>query len=387
MPCLNEAETVEGCIKKAQAWLRANECDGKVVVADNGSTDASTEIAERCGARVIRVPVRGYGAALYFGSRATRGRFIILGDAGSYDFSSLTPFIEQLRAGCDPVMGNRYRGSIEPRGMPWKNRYIGNPVLTWIGRLFFRSSSRDFHCGLRGYTREAFDHMDLHTTGMEFASEVVIKATLLRMRIAEVPTVLGPDGRSRPPHLRPWRHLRFMLLYSPCWLFPYPGPALGAAGFLVGVWLLGGQRHIGRAALDVHTLLYAAVVVLLGYQTVLFAVFARIFAMTQGLLPPQGRMKAIFKHVTLESGLMLGLALLFAGFGGSLATLLGWRRTGYGPFSCSTHCASRFPRRSQSHLEHKPSSQAFFLSVLGLDVRRLELLLENDHVDSASDRG
>jgi hypothetical protein len=259
-------------------------------------------------------------------------------------------------------------------------------VLTWIGRLFFHSPARDFHCGLRGYTREAFDHMDLRTTGMEFASEMVIKATLLRMRIAEVPTVLRPDGRSRPPHLRPWRdgwrHLRFMLLYSPRWLFLYPGATLGGVGFLIGLWLLGGQRQVGRAALDVHTLLYAAVAVLLGYQAILFAVFARIFAMTQGLLPPQERMKAVFKHVTLESGLILGLALLIAGFGGSLSAFLEWRRAGYGPLLVQHTLRLVIPAALAITLGTQTIFASFFLSVLGLDVRRLELLPQNDHLDS-----
>jgi hypothetical protein len=377
MPCLNEAETLERCIGKAQAWLRATDCDGEVLVADNGSSDGSIEIAQRCGARVVHVPVRGYGAALYFGSRAAHGRFIIMGDADdSYDFSNLSPFMSQLRAGYDLVMGNRFRGSIERGAMPWKNRYIGNPVLTWIGRLFFHSPAHDFHCGLRGYTRDAFDRMDLRTTGMEFASEMVIKATLLGMRITEVPTVLRPDGRSRAPHLRPWRdgwrHLRFMLLYSPRWLFLYPGSALAGVGLGAGAWLVGGPRGIGHATLDVHTLLYAAVTVLLAYQAILFGVFARVFAMTHGLLPMHRRMERVFKHVTLESGLAVGLGLLAVGLAGSLSALLTWRSTGYGPLSVEHTLRVVIPSAVAITLGVQTIFASFFLSVLGLAVRQFD---------------
>jgi glycosyltransferase involved in cell wall biosynthesis len=376
LPCLNEAETLEICIRKARGWLMAARCDGELVVADNGSTDGSIEIAERCGARVVRVTMRGYGAALYFGSRAARGRFIIIGDADdSYDFSSLSPFIELLRSGYDLVMGNRFRGGIMPGAMPWKNRHLGNPVLSWVGRLFFHSPAQDFHCGLRGYTRDAFERMDLRTTGMEFASEMVIKATLLGLRIAEVPTVLHPDGRSRAPHLRPWRdgwrHLRFMLLYSPRWLFLYPGGALAAVGLLVGAWLLGGPRQVGDAALDVHTLLYSAVAVLLGYQAILFAVFARIFAMTHGLLPRQKSLERLFKYITLETGLAVGFGLLTIGLGASLVAFLGWRDTGYGPLSVQHTLRVVIPAALAITLGAQTIFASFFLSVLGLNVRRL----------------
>jgi len=383
MPCLDEAETLETCIQKARTWLDASHCDGEILVADNGSSDGSIDIARRCGARVVHVPVRGYGAALYAGSRAALGRFIIIGDADdSYDFSNLSAFIAELRAGHDLVMGNRFRGAIERGAMPWKNRYVGNPLLTSIGRLFFHSPARDFHCGLRGYTRDAFERMDLRTTGMEFASEMVIKATLLGMRITEVPTVLSPDGRSRAPHLRPWRdgwrHLRFMLLYSPRWLFLYPGMMLAAVGLLVGGWLLGGPRRVGEASLDVHTLLYAAVAVLLGYQAALFAVFARIFAMTHGLLPMQRRMERIFKHVTLETGLSLGLTLMGAGLVGSLIAFLDWRATGYGPLPVQRTLRVVIPADLAITLGAQTVFASFFLSVLGLGMRRLDTFSEND---------
>jgi glycosyltransferase involved in cell wall biosynthesis len=243
MPCLNEAETLAACIKKIQASLSQNHIKGEIIVADNGSTDGSQEIATKMGVRVIHVDEKGYGNALMGGIAAARGKFIIMGDADdSYDFTALMPFLDKLREGYDLVMGNRFKGGVQPGAMPFLHQYLGNPVLTFIGRLFFRSPCGDFHCGLRGFTREAILKMDLRTVGMEFASEMVVKATLHKMRIAEVPTTLSPDGRSRPPHLRSWRdgwrHLCFLLLYSPRWLFLYPGALLMLIGFATGLWLL-----------------------------------------------------------------------------------------------------------------------------------------------------
>ena len=253
MPCLNEAETLARCIGKATRFLDESGVAGEIVIGDNGSTDGSIEIAERHGARVVDVPIRGYGAAVYHAALAAKGRYVIMGDADdSYDFSALAPLVAKLRDGYDVVMGNRFLGGIRPGAMPWKNRYIGNPILSSIGRLFFRCPARDFHCGLRGFSADAFRRMDLRTTGMEFASEMVIRATLLGMRITEVPTTLDPDGRSRPPHLRPWRdgwrHLRFMLLFSPRWLFLIPGLALMLTGhYRYGVALDGPRFHRGRS--------------------------------------------------------------------------------------------------------------------------------------------
>src|SRR6185437_13787027 len=245
MPCLNEAETLGECIRKASACLDNNGICGEILVGDNGSTDGSRELAGLLGARVVAVPLRGYGAAIYHASLAARGRYVIVGDSDdSYDFTGLMPFVDKLRAGYDLVMGNRFLGGIKPGAMPWKNRYLGNPALTSIGRLFFRSPASDFHCGLRGYRLDAFNDLDLRMTGMEFASEMVIKATLKGKRIAEVPTTLSPDGRSHRSQLRPWRagwrHLRFMLLFSPNWLFFYPGAALILLGALLGGRLLAG---------------------------------------------------------------------------------------------------------------------------------------------------
>jgi hypothetical protein len=322
--------------------------------------------------------MRGYGAALYCGSSGARGRFIIVGDSDdSYDFSRLTPFVESLRGGCDLVMGNRFRGGIMPGAMPWKNRYLGNPVLSGIGRLLFSSPAGDFHCGLRGFTKDAFQRMDLRTTGMEFASEMVIKATLLGLKIVEVPTVLSPDGRSRAPHLRPWRdgwrHLRFMLLYSPRWLFFYPGLILGGAGLVIGGWLLGGPRRLGPAILDVYTLLYAAVAVLLGYQAILFAVFTHVFAVNHGLWPKTERFRRAFSVVTLESGLIAGFALLLGGFAGSLWAFLQWRAGGYGPLPVEQTLRSVIPFALAMTVGVQTLFASFFLSVLGLTVRTMPI--------------
>ncbi|HTU24878.1 MAG TPA: glycosyltransferase family 2 protein, partial [Pirellulales bacterium] len=262
MPCLNEAETIEVCIAKAQSAFAAHGLTAEVVIADNGSTDGSQALARRLGARVIHVERKGYGSALMGGIAAARGRYVIMGDADdSYDFTSIMPFVEELRAGQQLVMGNRFRGGIQPGAMKALHRYLGNPVLTGIGRLFFGSPCGDFHCGLRGFDKSAIQDLDLRTTGMEFASEMVVKATLGKLRVSEVPTTLAPDGRSRPPHLRSWRdgwrHLRFLLLYSPRWLFLLPGMALLLVGLLTGLWLLPGARTVGGIGLDVSTLMYA----------------------------------------------------------------------------------------------------------------------------------
>src|SRR6266487_2781972 len=273
MPCLKEAETLATCIQKAKRSLEENNVEGEIIIADNGSTDGSQEIAEQHGARVIDVQARGYGSALMGGIAAARGKYIIMGDADdSYDFSTLEPFVEKLRAGYDLVMGNRFKGGVKAGAMPALHRYLGNPVLTAIGRVFFHSPCGDFHCGLRGFAKDAVLRLDLRTTGMEFASEMIVKATLHKLQITEVPTTLSPDGRSRPPHLRSWRdgwrHLRFLLLYSPRWLFFYPGALLMAAGIALCGWLLPGPRHVSSVTLDVHTLLYAAAAIVIGFQAV-----------------------------------------------------------------------------------------------------------------------
>ncbi len=377
MPCLNEAETLETCIRKAQGFLERSGLSGEVVVADNGSTDGSRELARRLGARVVEVPTRGYGAALHAGSLSARGRFIIMGDSDdSYDFSELDAFVKKLREGYDLVMGNRFQGGILPGAMPWKNRYIGNPVLSGLGRLFFRCPVGDFHCGLRGYSREAFRRMDLRTTGMEFASEMVIKATILGMKIHEVPTRLHKDGRSRPPHLRPWRdgwrHLRFMLLYNPQGVFLYPGLGLMALGLGLALWLLPGPRWVGGTRLDVHTLMYAATAFLMGFQGVMFFAFTRVLAVAEGLVPGNTMLDRIFSAISLEAGLVAGALLLAAGVGGTAYSLGAWSQTGFGDLEPSRMLRAVIPSVVAVTLGCEVLLSSFFLSMMGLRVRLRE---------------
>ena len=377
MPCLNEAETVGPCVRAAMEFLRENGIRGEVLVGDNGSTDGSTAIAEAAGAQVVHVPLRGYGAALYHATRASRGRFVIMGDSDlSYDFSRLGPFLDRLGDGCDLVMGNRFRGGIEPGAMPWKNRYIGNPVLSGIGRWLFGCPARDFHCGIRGFRREAFDRMDLRTTGMEYASEMLIKATLLGMRVAEVPTTLRKDGRSRPPHLRPWRdgwrHLRFMLLYSPNWLFLYPGALLAAVGLATGAWLLPGPRQVGAIEFDVHTLLYAGLAVILGAQAIGFAVFSKVFAAAEGLLPESQRLRAFNRWASLEAGLIVGGVLSLGGALGATFAAYRWASGGFGHLDPPRTLRTVLPAVLALSLGAQTLMWSFFLSMLRLRVRPLD---------------
>lgn len=376
MPCLNESETLEVCILKAMKFLEANQVLGEVVVSDNGSTDGSQDIARRCGARVVDVPVRGYGAALIFGSAEARGKYIIMGDSDdSYDFSNLLPFVKKLREAHDLVIGNRLTGDIKTGAMPWKNRWIGTPALSAIGRMFFQCSVGDFNCGLRGFSQEAFRRMKLRTTGMEFASEMIVKATLLKMRIAEVPTSLSPDGRSRPPHLRPWqdgwRHLRFMLLCSPRWLFLYPGLLLVLVGMFAGATLLPGPRTIGRITLDIHTLFYAAIAVLVGLQALLFAIFSKTFAITEGLLPPDNKMQVFYEWFNLELWLIVGFGLVTAGLGGAIYSVTFWGRHGFGALSPSQVMRIAIPSGLSLAVGCQIGLSGFFLSLLRMSRERM----------------
>ena len=371
MPCLNEAETLATCIEKAQRSLNELGVIGEVVVADNGSTDGSQEIAERMGARVVAVAEKGYGSALIGGIAAARGTYIIMGDADdSYDFSSLALFTEKLRAGYDLVMGNRFRGGIKPGAMPPLHRYLGNPVLTTIGKLFFRSPCGDFHCGLRGFSKAAVMQLDLRTTGMEFASEMVVKSTLRKLRIAEVPTTLSPAGRSRAPHLRSWRdgwrHLRFLMLYSPRWLFLYPGLLLMLIGLLTGAWLLPGPRIIGGIELDVHTLLYAALAVIVGFQAIVFAIFTKVFAISEGLLPEDPRLNRIMEYITLEVGLIVGVTLILLGLAGSLYAVSYWDARSFGALNPTRTLRFVIPAVTALTLGCQILLSSFFLSILGL---------------------
>jgi len=371
MPCLNEAETLAACIRKAQRALAESGIAGEVIIADNGSTDGSVDIAERLGARVVKVQARGYGNALMGGVAAASGRYILMGDADdSYDFSHLPRFVEKLRAGADLVMGNRFRGGIQKDAMPPLHRYLGNPALSSIGRIFFRSQVGDFYCGLRAFRKDAYQRMDLRSTGMEFATEMVVKATLFRMNIAEVPTTLAPDGRTRPPHLRTWRDgwrtLRFFLLYSPRWLFLYPGLALMLAGTILGLWLLPAPRTVGAVTFDVHTLLYAAVFVLLGFQAVAFAVFTKLFAISEGLLPPDPPLDRLFRYITLEVGLLAGALLAAAGLAISVHAVGVWEARQFGPLNYSHTMRLVVPAALFLTLGAQTIFASFFLSVLGL---------------------
>jgi glycosyltransferase involved in cell wall biosynthesis len=371
MPCLNEAETLEACIRKAQGALREHQIAGEVVIADNGSTDGSQDIAARLGARVVHVEKKGYGNALMGGITGARGAYVIMGDADdSYDFTAIMPFIEKLRGGYDLVMGNRFKGGIKPGAMPPLHRYLGNPVLSSIGRLFFSSGCGDFHCGLRAFRRDAVLDMGLRTTGMEFASELVVKATLFGLRIGEVPVTLSPDGRTRPPHLRSWRdgwrHLRFLLMYSPRWLFFYPGLLLMLIGLVSGLWLLPGPKTVGTVTFDVHSLLYSAAAVFIGFQSVIFAVFAKIFAITEGLVPPDPQLDKLFEVLNLEKGLIFGIALLATGLGASLYALGSWGGHSFGPLDPSHTLRIVIPAVLALTLGCQITLSSFFLSILGM---------------------
>jgi len=374
MPCLNEAETLGRCVEKARAGIAKSGVSGEVLIADNGSTDGSVEIAKQLGARVVPVAAKGYGSALRGGIEAARGKWIVMGDADdSYDFSAIAPFVEKLGTGADLVMGCRMPrggGTISPGAMPWKHRWIGNPILSAIGRSFFKCPAHDFHCGLRAFSKAAIERLNLRTTGMEFASEMVISATLQGLKLAEVPITLHKDGRSRPPHLRSWRdgwrHLRFMLLYSPRWLFLYPGLLLMLIGTAAGIWLFPGPRRVGGVSFDIHTLLYAVFAILLGFQSVIFGVFTKIFAMSEGLLPPDARMDRVFRVITLEVGLVVGILLLLLGFVGSLHAVHLWSTAMFGPLQPAVTLRTILPSVLALMLGAQTVFSSFFLSVLGL---------------------
>ncbi len=371
MPCLNERETVGVCVRKALASLNEAGIRGEVIVGDNGSSDGSVEIARSEGARVVHVADKGYGNALKGGILAARGEYVLMADSDdSYDFGHIMRFLKQLRAGSDLVMGNRFRGGIAKRAMPLLHRYLGNPVLTAIGRLFFNSPCDDFHCGMRAFRKDSFVLMDIRSTGMEFASEMVVKASLLRMNVSEVPTTLSPDGRSHPPHLRTWRdgwrHLRFLLMYSPRWLFLYPGTFLILLGLGVCVWLLPGPRVFHGVEFDVHTLLYAFVSVLLGFQLIAFAVFTKVFAISEGLLPEDPRFSRLFDYITLETGLTSGVLLMAAGIAGSIFAVSGWAKSSFGELDPVHILRIVMPAVFSLTLGVQIVCCSFFLSILGL---------------------
>jgi glycosyltransferase involved in cell wall biosynthesis len=380
LPCLNEAETLAVCVDKALAALRENNISGEVVVADNGSTDGSQTIATEHGARVVPVPVRGYGAALNAGILAARGKYVLMGDADdSYEFGHIPRFLAELRdrpdgsQGADLVMGNRFRGGIGPKAMPPLHKYLGNPVLSALGRILFRAPIGDFHCGMRAFRKDSYERLGLRTTGMEFASEMVVKASLLGQKIVEVPTTLQKDGRSRPPHLKTWRdgwrHLRFLLMYSPRWLFLFPGLALMILGLGLMAWLLPAERPLGHVNLGVDTLAYAAAAVLLGFQLVFFGVAAKVFAITEGLLPEDESFDRWFRFITLETGLIVGGLLLFIGIGIAVSSVVSWSHTGYGSLPPVQMMRHTLPAMLCLMLGTEVCFASFFLSLLGLKRR------------------
>jgi len=374
MPCLNEAETLAVCVDKALAALRENDIAGEVVVADNGSTDGSQAIATEHGARVVAVPVRGYGAALNAGISAARGRFVLMADADdSYNFAHIPRFLAELRKGADLVMGNRFQGGIGPGAMPVLHRYLGNPVLSKVGRVLFHAPIGDFHCGIRAFSRDAYERLGLRTTGMEFASEMVVKASLLNQKIVEVPTTLQKDGRSRPPHLKTWsdgwRHLRFLLMYSPRWLFLFPGLTLMLGGLALMAWLLPAERPLGFVNLGVDTLAYAVAAVLLGFQLVFFGIAAKVFAITEGLLPEDESFQRWFQFVTLETGLIAGVLLVLAGLGIAMFSVNAWAHAGYGPLAPVQMMRRTLPAMLCLMLGTEVCFGSFFLSLLGLKRR------------------
>jgi hypothetical protein len=371
LPCLNEERTVGRCVVKARESLRELRLRGEVIVADNGSTDRSRAVATENGARIVCVATRGYGSALQAGIRAAQGRFVIMADADdSYDLSKLSPFVEPLQQGYDLVVGNRFRGGIRPGAMPWLHRYFGNPLLTSILNLFFHSGVGDAHCGLRAFRKEAVQRLGLTATGMEFASEMVIKACLNRQKITEVPIVLHPDGRGRPPHLRSfrdgWRHLRLLLLYCPLWLYLIPASCLLCTGLGLMAWLTPGPGQLGRVVFDVHTMLLGALCTLLGYQTLWLWAYARVYGWCCGLLPANTFSRSVFRHLNLEHGLLAGVAMLAIGLGLNLWLVREWWRSDLGPLDVQKTMRPALWGFLLMALGVQTIYGSFFLSLLGL---------------------
>jgi glycosyltransferase involved in cell wall biosynthesis len=375
MPCLNEAETLARCIEKAKLGLQRSGVRGEILIADNGSTDGSQAIAEKTGARLIPVKANGYGSALTGGVHAAAGEWIIMGDADdSYDFSDINGFVKKFQAGDELIMGCRLPiggGTISPGAMPWKNRWIGNPVLSFIGRLFFKCPAHDFHAGLRGFTKTAFEKMDLQTTGMEFASEMVIKSTFKGLKISEVPITLHKDGRSRPPHLKPWRdgwrHLRFMLLFSPRWLFLMPGLLLSGLGIIFATMLSFGNFKIGHIEFNVGTLIVSSMTIIVGFQIVAFAFFTKVFAIAEGLLPEDPKLTRVFKIFTLEKGLVFGLLILLGGIVLFARSVWIWQQVNYGVLpSMEENLRRLIPATTLVVLGIQGIFSSFFMSTLGL---------------------
>ena len=373
MPCLNGAETIEVCVRKARGYLERAGLRGEVLIADNGSTDGSQALALEAGARVVSVPEKGYGAALMGGIRAARGLYVVMGDADdSYDFETLDPFIARLRDGDDLVMGNRFKGGIAPGAMPFLHRYLGNPVLSFLGKLFFKVPLGDFHCGLRAFNRQSMLDLGLTTTGMEFASEMVVKSALKKLRMSEAPTTLKPDGRSRAPHLKTWRdgwrHLRFLLLHSPKWLFIYPGAAIVAAGALLSAALATGPVQVTRhVQIDVHSMLASCFAVILGVQLIMFGALARRYGEIEGFLPPTSKgFSKIVLGLTLETILRVAGVVFLAGLVGMVWAGAGWARSGFGPITDDTTMRIMIPSLTAVTVGVQLAASGFLASVFTL---------------------
>ena len=376
MPCLNEAETLAVCIDKAMGYLERSGVVGEVIIADNGSTDGSQDIARAHGARVVDVPAKGYGSALMGGIDAARGQYVIMGDADdSYDFSELQPFVERLRAGDELVMGNRFKGGIAEGAMPPLHKYLGNPVLSWIGRVLFRSPIGDFHCGLRGFNRQSILNLHLQTTGMEFASEVVVKSTLGGLRVSEVPTTLHKDGRSRPPHLRSWRdgwrHLRFLLIFSPRWLFLIPGAVAFFIGLFGTLFISVGPIILGDVGFDVSSQVYLAALTVVGYQSVLFAILTKIYAQHEGFRIPRSRnFDRLERRISLESGALVGLAIFLVGLAIAVWQFAAWAAAGFGSLDPSTTMRTAVLGALLMMLGAQTIMAGMFLGVLNVGLKR-----------------
>lgn len=369
MPCLNEAETLPACIRKAQSFLHKNRIAGKIIVADNGSTDGSQAIARELGARVVHVNERGYGSALQGGFEAAQSQYIIMGDADdSYDFSDLAKFLDALEDGYDLVIGNRFQGGIMPGAMPFLHRYVGNPILSWIARLFFKSNVGDFHCGLRGFRKDVLPILNLQTIGMEFASEMIVKATMKNMRVKEVPIILYPDGRTRSPHLRTWadgwRHLRFLLLYSPRWLFFYPGILLAILGVLLSFFLISRPQTFAGITLDINTLMYAAFLIIMGVQSVLFSLFTYVFGVNADLLPRDESTEKLLRYMGLERGIVISSAMIVLGFASSIGALVYWSQNFFGEIDPRLSMRLVIPGAVLFTLGIQTLFASFFLSIL-----------------------
>jgi len=371
MPCLNEAETLAVCIKKAQSFFDRENVTGQVVIADNGSTDGSQKIAESLNACIVNVIEKGYGSALKGGIEEAKGKYIIMGDADdSYDFNNLMPYLTQLREGYDLVMGNRFKGGIKKGAMPFLHKYLGNPVLSFIGRLFYKVKIGDFHCGLRGFSKEAFFKMNLKTTGMEFASEMIVKASLNNLRITEVPTILSPDGRSRPPHLNTWRdgwrHLRFLILYSPNWLFFIPGLFLMLLGLTTSTILIYSPITIGEITFDVHTLLFTSSFILVGFQFIIFYGLTKVFTVENKLLPKSNKYDALFRFINLEKGLVIGFLFIICGVILSTIAYNYWKGLDFGNITNNSAIRLVIPAITSILLGIQIILFSLFFSILGL---------------------